>query len=137
MERYESELHAEPQNQQGQGRVGPGRCGECHHNIPYQHLRTRCRHREHHERQEKKRFAEDGERHIDQSDLTRFRLFIIDDQPIGRQTDQREREIEADKVGGHEYADAADQCQQPPYREAGRTRLLTQPSSAIPPGGNP
>jgi len=74
---------------------------------------------------------------VDDAGATGQRGSPADDKPIGRQADEREKEIEARKVASDKDAEAAGQCRQPPDRESAVLSALAPVSSGIDRRRNP
>ena len=68
---------------------------------------------EHDEGDQQDRFAEQRERHIDAAGAARPGVFVMRDEVIGGDADQRIDEIEGQKIGGDEDAETAGHRQEP------------------------
>ncbi len=123
MQRRQRNLHPEANDEKRERRITPGRSGQRRHDVANLHTAARLACRKQHEGDQKEGLAKQRERHIDVAGALGRGVFVLRDQVIGRNADERINEIEGQQVRGNENAETAGQRQQPADRETRRIGL--------------
>ena len=136
--RHRPDLEREARDREAKRRVAPRRLRKGRDDVADLHAAVGLAGRERHEAHQQERLAQHGEGHVDTAGTLRCGIVVVmHDQSIGRQADQGEEEIEAQKVGGDEDAETAGQGQQPAHGEARAVRLAAQVGEGIDAGRAP
>src|SRR6476619_8304118 len=114
MEREESDLQPESQDQKGQRITSPWRLCQRSHRSGDQ--RTACWHalREKHQGHQQERLAEYGKTDVQTCRTSRIGCFVKNNQTIGGKACHAEKQVEAREVSDKESADVAGERHQPP-----------------------
>ena len=132
MRRHGPDLEREARDREAKRCIAPRRLRQGCHDVADLQAAVRLACRERHEAHQQERLAQHGEGHVDAAGtLRRGVVVVMHDQPIGGQADQGEDEIEAQKVGDDEDAEAAGQGQQPAHGKARAVRLAAQVGEGI------